>query len=306
MKKVSIPTLIVAGLVVLILLAFACTFQVSFSEVAVKVRLGKADQRSIIDKPDIYFRWPLLESVEQYDVRLQTMDTPETEIKTVDGKNVIIASYAVWQIKDPLQFYKSVRKMGRAEEQMRTRLAQVQAAVVGRRSLSNFVNLDQQLVDRNYEELFKEMHDAVAPGLAADFGIDVKEIGIRRISLPKEVASEVAKSMIQDRKTLAAAYLQEGKARADAIKARAESDANQIMAFANRKAQEISSAGIQASERILSQIRAEDREFFEWLRWLEALKVSLANRTTIFIDQSSPFFAPFVKPPVPAEQRPQP
>ena len=305
MHKVSIPTLIIGGLVVLILLAFACTFEVGFSEVAVKVQLGKADKGSIITEPGIRFRWPWpIDRIETYDVRLRTMDTPETEIKTSDGKNIIVGSYAVWTIGDPLQFYTRAGSIGRAEEQMRSRLSQVQAAVFGDKKLSDFVNLDAAQTDVNYDKLLAQMVDNVGPGLLKDYGIEVKKIGVRRISLPKEATQQVFDAMRQERNKLAATYRQEGRSRAEGIKARAEANAKSILAFADRRAQEIKSAGIQASTRILSQIPEADRAFFEWLRWLDALRASLAQKTTIFLDEKSPLFDPFVHPPVAPETQP--
>ncbi len=303
MSRVSVPTLIIAVLVVFILLTFACTHEVAFYQAAVKVRFGQP--QAIITTPGLKFRWPWpVEMIERYDTRLRTMDSAETEVKTVDGKNIILGIYAVWKIGNPLHFYTSVRTIARAEEQMRTRLAQAQAAVVGQKTLGDFVNLDRQLLETNYRTILDEMRASVAEPLSADYGIQLTEIGLRRISLPKEVTREVFKSMIQDRKKLATKYREEGKSRAEAIKARAEGDARQILAFADWKAQQIRSAGVQATTRILEQINAADREFFEWLRWLDALRLALKQKTTIFIDQTWPFFGPFVNPPVPAESKP--
>lgn len=317
MGKASIPTVIIAGLVVVIMLTFAGTYQVAFNEVAVKVRFGKADEDSIIREPGLKFRWPWpIESIETYDTRLRTLDTPETEIKTVDGKNVIMGAYAVWRIAEPLQFYTRVRTVPEAERQMRARISNVQAAIVGQSTLADFVNLDAQRLETSYDGLLKDMLDktemrdgeprevGVRNRLLRDFGIEIREIGIRRISLPKEVTQEVFKSMQQERRATAERYRGEGKSRAAAIKARAEADAEQILAFADSKAQEIKSAGYQAKTRILKQIDETDREFFEWLRWLDALKASLKQRTTIFLDQNSPLFEPFVKPPIVAEEQP--
>jgi membrane protease subunit HflC len=307
MNKISIPTLLVAALVVLILVVFAFTYQVAFHQVAIKVRFGQADERSVIREPGLKFRWPWpVESVAVYDARLRTLDTPEAEIKTEDGKNVVVGAYAVWKIADPLQFYRQAprRSVEEAEKQMRSRLSQAQTTVIGKSTLADFLSLDAERNDRRYDQLLQEMRDNVAPGLRADYGIEVCQVGIRRISLPKEAAEQVFESMRQERNKLAARYRQEGRSRAEGIKARAEANAKQILAFAERRAREIESAGIRASTRILEMIPQEDREFFEWLRWLDALRASLAQKTTIFLDQKSPLFAPFVNPPVPVETRP--
>ncbi len=312
MSKVSIPTLVVALLVVAIFITYMCTFQVAFYEKAVKVRLGKP--LDTIPDPGLKFRWPWpIDVIERYDTRLRTLDTPEMEVKTADGKNVIVGTYALWRIQDPLKFYNRVRLVGRAEDHMRSRISHVEAAVIGQKTLNDFVSPDPELVEQSYEQMLQDMLEeeqqvegeegdiGLRAGLARDFGIELVDLGVRRISLPKEVSQEVFKSMRQERKTLAARYREEGKSRAAAIKARAEADANSILSFAETKAEEIKSFGYQASARILAKIQETDRELFEWLRWLDALDVALKERATIFLDNNWPFFEPFVNPPIPAE-----
>lgn len=307
MSRLSLPTLIIAGLVVAILLTFMCTYQVNFYEVAVKVRLGQADEDSVIWEPGLKAKWPRpIERVVKYDTRLRTLDTPETEIKTIDGKNVIVGSYAVWKVAKPLRFYNRARTIETAESQMRSRISQAQAAVIGKSRLSDFVNLDRTRVDENYRTLFASLRDAVHDKLLTDYGIEVTQIGIRRISLPKETTQQVFESMRQERNRLATEYREEGKSEAQAIVARAEAEAKAIQAFANRLAQEIKSAGVQAATNIFQRIEAQDREFFEWLRWLDALKAALAQETTIFLDQHwpRPMYDAFTNPPVGADDRP--
>lgn len=313
MSRISISFLVLVLLVILILLAYASTYQVSFHEVAVKVRLGKADEDSVVREPGLKFRWiKPIETIQKYDIRLRTLDTPETEIKTLDAKNVIIGSYAVWRIREPLQFFRRARSVDEAERHLRSRIAQIQATVVGQHTLVDFVNLDADELEQSYEEMLTAMRGKISEtedgglayeggigqGLLDDYGIELREIGIRRISLPQDVTQEVFKSMQQERNRIAARYREEGKSRAEAIKARAQSEADAILSFADTKAQQIKSAGYRAATSILARIAEEDREFFEWLRWLDALKAALSQKTTIFLDQDWPFFGPFVDPPV--------
>lgn len=302
MSKASIPSLIIAGLVVVILLTYLCTYQVAFNEVAIKIRFGQADDDSVIRgdvAPGLKFRWPWpVERIRKYDIRLRTLDTPEAEIKTIDGKNVIIGAYAVWQIETPLQFLVSAQTVGEAQKQMRSRISQAQAAVIGQSRLSDFVNLDRERVRLNYTQLLDDVKAGVYDKLLIDYGIAVREIGIRRISLPQETTKQVFESMRQERNKLATELREEGKSEAEGIVARATQESAQILAFADRKAEEIRSAGTQAVSRIYAQIEQQDREFFEWLRWLDTLRTALAQRTTIFIDKSWPMHEVFVNPPV--------
>jgi membrane protease subunit HflC len=299
MRRVPIPSLIVATVVVAVLVVYAVTFQVRFSQVAVRVLLGKADQSSVVRDPGLYLRWPWpIESIVKYDKRYHVLDTPESEIKTKDGKNIIVACFAVWRIARPLDFKIAVETERRAEGFLRARINETRSAIIGKTEMSRFVSLDASELEQSHAEIERQMLALAAKPILDEWGIEVKSIGIRRISLPEEVSKKVFESMIQERQALAARYREEGTAEAETIKAEAESAKSQILAFARRKAQEIESAGVRAATKTLEQINAEDKDFFIWLRRLDALKAALQERSTIFFDTNHELFRDFVQSPV--------
>ncbi|MBN2448049.1 MAG: hypothetical protein JXO22_15070 [Phycisphaerae bacterium] len=291
MKKIPFATLIVAAGLFVLFAIYACSFQVRFSDVVVKVTLGKADESSVYDQPGWKFRWPWpIETITRYDRRLRTLDIPELEIKTRDEKNVIVGAYALWKITNPLQFYKSAPNELGAIEQIRARLNQVRAAAVGRREMIEFVNLNEAILNASYDALEAEMLSEAKAGIAKDYGVDLVRFELRRNSLPTEATQAVFEQMRKEREIKATGYAQAGKSAASTIEAKAKANADQIMSFAARRAQEIASAGVQASTHILARIEDQDREFFEWLRWLDAVKAALQQRSTIFLDSNSPMF----------------
>jgi membrane protease subunit HflC len=298
MKKVPIPSLIVALIVVAALVTYAVTFQVRFSQVAVRVLLGNADEDSVIRNPGLYAKWPWpIETVVKYDKRFKVLDTPESEIKTADGKNVVVGCFAVWRIAQPLEFKIAVETERRAEELLRARINETRSSIIGKHDMSEFVSLDAEQLESSHEEIERQMLALAGPAILDEWGIEVVRIGVRRISLPEEVSQKVFESMIQEREKMAAKYREEGAALAESIKAEAESAKNQILAFAQSKAQEIESKGTRAATRTLAQISKEDEPFFIWLRRLDALKAVLQERTTIFFDSKSELFKDFVEPP---------
>ncbi len=307
MSRIPVP-LLTAGIVVALLLVYAFSFEVRFSEAAVKVRFGQAGPEDVITEPDLKFRWPPpIDRVERYDVRLRTLDTTEGEITTQDGKNVVVGNYAIWRIKEPLKFMIAVETVARAEEELRARINQRRAAVIGSEDLSAFVNLNEEQVKANYDRIEdallngKDTESADGRSLKQraldDFGIELVRVDIRRISLPEDTTQSVFQQMVAERQKEAARFREEGKSQAQTIVAQAEAASQQILAFAGRKAAETRTQGIRASTRILEQIAAEDAEFFEWLRWLDALRASLRQRSTIFLDNNSALFEKFVAPP---------
>lgn len=304
MKKVPIPSLIVALIVVAALVTYAVTFQVRFSQVAVRVLLGNADEGSVIREPGLKAKWPWpIETVVKYDRRFRVLDTPESEIKTADGKNVIVGCFAVWRIAQPLEFKIAVETERKAEELLRARINETRSSIIGKHDMSEFVSLDAEQLESSHEEIERQMLALAGPAILNEWGIEVVRIGVRRISLPEEVSQKVFESMIQEREAQAARYREEGAALAETIKAEAESAKNQILAFAQSKAQEIESKGTRAATRTLAQISEEDAPFFIWLRRLDALKAVLQERTTIFFDSEIELFKDFVQPPaeLPAE-----
>lgn len=298
MSRIPVPTLVTAVFLVLVLVIYSVTFQVRFSEAAVKVRLGQASAASVIREPGLYWKLPPpIEFVRKYDTRMRVLETPETEVKTQDGQNIIVGCFAMWRVADPYLFSIRVPVEREAEEKLRTRVNETRATVIGHKRMSDFVNLDRERVNASYTQIEKEMLDAAAPGIRNDYGIELLRVGVRRISLPQEATQTVLESMKQEREKLAARYREEGKSLAAAITASAESARKQILSFAERKAQEIESAGVKASERIFEQIGTEDKDFFIWLRYLEALEASLKQKTTLFLDSQTDIFQYFVKPP---------
>ena len=296
MKRIPIPTVVTAIVLVLILVTYAITYQVRFSEAVVKVRFGKP--KDVVTNPGLKLKWPYpIETVKNYDIRLRVLDTPETEIKTVDAQNVIVGCFAIWHIEDPLLFFISVPVERTAEDKLRDRINESRAKVIGQHGWSDFVNLDNKLIADSYARIEQEILQDCADGILRDYGVKVERVGIRRISLPEEATASVQKSMQQERNRMAARYREEGESLKEAIIARADSQSKQILAFAERKAKEIEAAGVKASQRVFEQIAEEDTEFFIWLRWLEALEAALKTRTTIFFDTRDEIFEHFSKPP---------
>ena len=229
------------------------------------------------------------------------------EIKTKDGKNIIVGNYALWRIKAPRTFVDRRLTIREAEERLRARINQRRAAVIGNEDLSDFVNLNEELVNANYNRIEDTMLNgkqvegedvgiSLKESVLADFGIELVKVDIRRISLPEETTQSVFQQMIAERQKEAARFREEGKSRAQTITAQALADRDKIISFTRRKAEEISSTGVQASTGILKQIETEDAAFFEWLRWLDALSVALRQKSTIFLDNNSALFERFQPP----------
>ena len=95
------------GLILLGLAFYAFTWQLREGSTAIRLRLGKAV--AVVDSPGLHGKlpWPV-DQIVVLDARRRVLKTRHTEMLTRDKKNVILLSYVVWRIEDPLLYYQSV------------------------------------------------------------------------------------------------------------------------------------------------------------------------------------------------------
>ena len=96
-------------IVVLVLTLLAIAYRasstiVSEGDSAIVVRLGNPTR--VLDTPGLYFTLPYsVEEVVTIDRRRRTFQTQHTEMLTKDKKNVVLVSFVIWSVSDPLKFF---------------------------------------------------------------------------------------------------------------------------------------------------------------------------------------------------------
>jgi len=312
MKKVS--ALLLAGAIGVTLLVYMVAFQVRFNEVAVVTTFGKASEGSIKNTDGkgagLYLKWPWpIQDVRRYDARVRILEDRLEQQETLDKQVVILSTYVSWKIGNPLDFYRSMRNEQNAERYLLDRLRTARAEV-GNYSFDDLTNVDPAALK------LAEVEEAVLRRMRTDissqqYGVEVDNVGIKRIILPQDVAEKVFERMSLTRQRLAQSARSEGEAVARSIRARARSAQQRILAFADRRAQDIRSEGDQAAARYYATF-ARNEDFAIFIRKLESLETTLANNTTFLLDtRIVPFdvleegaAAPGAAPPAPAAGRP--
>ncbi|MFY7895599.1 MAG: SPFH domain-containing protein, partial [Phycisphaerales bacterium] len=85
---------LVAGLVVVVLASFAFTFQVRFTEAAVKTTFGKATAESVITEPGLRFRLPYpFQEVTKYDTRMRLLAMKVETQQTADNRQIAVETF---------------------------------------------------------------------------------------------------------------------------------------------------------------------------------------------------------------------
>ena len=284
MKNITITTFILLILVVLGLLFFS--FQVREIESALVTTFGRPTRQ--ITEPGWYFKWPPpIEWVHKFDSRMIDFESALVETTTKGAVPIIIKTYVVWKIAEPLKFFNSVETVKEAENKLRSQLKDTQNRIVGQYSFSEFVNSDksQIKIDRIEQKMLSDLQLAVRD----NYGIEVKALGIKQLKISEEVSKDVFERMRAERNHRTETTVSEGQAEAAKIKTDADSKKAELLATAQARATAIRGQGDAEAAQYYKLLEA-DPEFAIFLRNIEALKEILKERSTIvFSADTEPF-----------------
>ncbi|MDG2252700.1 MAG: protease modulator HflC [Methylophilaceae bacterium] len=279
---INISRLAVVFFTLLILLSLS-TFTVDQREHAVVFRLGEIV--SVKPDPGLYFKVPLVENVRFFDKRILTYDSNQPDrFITSEKKNVLVDSYIKWRITDPAKYYVSVNGDERqAERRLTQTVNDGLRAEFGKRTIQEVVSGERSEI----MNIIKERADSDSRSI----GIEILDVRIRRVDLPKEVSESVYQRMNAERKSVANELRSQGFAESETIRADAEKQRDIIITDAYREAQIIKGQGDAKASRIYAETFSKNPEFYDFYRSLEAYRKSFDGKDDIMVlDANSDFF----------------
>lgn len=276
MKRRWIPF---AALAVLMLLL--ASFQVTEGSHAVVTRFGKPVR--VVENAGLHFKLPSpIDSVVPIDMRMHLLDPEPGNYLTQDKKNLLVDSFLVWAVDDPLQFYKAVSSRGGAE----ARLSEVLRSVVGD-VLSSYDFADILTIEGEQSGLARiavDLQAAAAERVQANrMGLRIASFQVKRLNFPDQNKRAVFNRMEQDRQTISAGFRAEGKEEYDKIKAQTDREEAELLADARRRAAEIIGTANAEANRIYNDAYTADPELYQFLRQLEAAEQSFAGNDNLIV-----------------------
>ena len=186
---------LIALLVVLFVLADASLFTVDQTEQVLVTQFGEI-VRPIRD-PGLKSKLPFVQSIITFDKRLLSVELPDEEVILGDQRRLIVDSFAVYRITDPLKYYQAV---GPGQFAIQGRLNSIVTASL-RRVLGNNQLLDVLSADR--ERIMASIRDQVNAEMP-EFGVSIEDVRIRRADLPPENTQAILQRMQSERQRVAA------------------------------------------------------------------------------------------------------
>jgi len=266
MKNIAITIFIV--LIVAIMVLYLVSFQVREIESVLVTTFGKPTRE--ITEPGWYFKWPApIQRVHPFDSRMRVFEAELGETTTKGAVPIIINTFIVWKIAEPLEFFNAVGTIKEAENKLRSQLGDTQNKVIGRHYFAEFINSDPAKI--KFEEIQDEMLTDLKQAVRTDYGIEIKTLGIKQLKVSEDVSKDVFERMRAERNRKTEATIAEGNAEATRIRADADSKKTELLAAAQARAKAIRAEG-DAEAAKYYKLLDEDPEFAIFLRKIEALK----------------------------------
>lgn len=275
---------IALGIVLLLLLLANSIYVVDQRAVAVLLEFDK--YKEAVVEPGLHFKIPFAQSVFKMDKRMLT-GRGKTTVPIADQLSVDVDYYVKWRIADVPAYY---RNTGGSQQLAADRLlpgvdGSLREALASR-SLEQLVSGDRDEIDQAVEK--------GAQAAAHELGIELVDLRIKTLTLPKDVADAWLERMRGERKRVADEVRAKGKEEADQIRAAADSDAQTTQAEAYRKAETLRGEGDGRAAEIYAKVYGEDPEFYAFYRSLNAYRDAFqGKRDVLVIEPKGEFFRYF-------------
>jgi membrane protease subunit HflC len=200
-------------------------FIVHQNEQAIVLEFGKPVK--IISDPGLYWKIPVVQTVDYFDKRILDLDTAPQEVTAVRPEAHRRRCLCALSHRQSLLFYQSVRD----ERMVRSRLGPIIESAL-RRVLGG--STFQDVVRDKREALMKRIAQQVNEE-GKEFGLEVVDVRIKRADLPEQNSKNIFDRMRAERQREAAEFRAEGAGAANRIRATADREVTIIKAEATRR-----------------------------------------------------------------------
>ncbi len=298
--------------IVVFIIARACLVVTYENQFKLIRRFGKVER--IISTPGISFKIPFFETVDTVPDEILLYDLPASDVITSDKKTMIVDSYVLWRVTDPLKFAQTLSgSVMNAENRIDTIVYNAtkntisnmtQDAVILSRDgkmtvtvtaddtdvVSRDMTVDEETEVVEITSLTEEIMNQIN-NIESQYGIEILTVDVKKLDLPDDNKQAVYTRMISERENIAAQYNAEGLAQAQIIMNTTDREVAITLSNAEAEAARIIAEGEAEYMRILSDAYSDESkaDFYSFVRALDALKASMTGEEdTIILSEDSP------------------
>ena len=237
-------------------------------------------------QPGLHFKIPFVNTIEKYDVRIQTMDRAAERFFTVHKEELLVDSFVKWRIKDLQKYFKTVKNRTKAENRLDQKINNSIKVQIAQKTIS-------EVVAGNRAEIMSIVQAAI-DAEAESIGVEVIDVRLKRVDLADSIQASVYQRMQSERQRIANENRATGNEEAIEIRANADRQKVELVAEAEKNAQIIRGEADALATKIFADSFGQDTEFYEFYRSLNAYKTTFNSpQDLIILDPESDFFKHF-------------
>lgn len=264
--------------VILAILFLSSAYTLKENEFGLIKEFGKVVETKA--EAGLYFKKPFIQSVMKLPKEEQLYDLAASDVITSDKKSMIADCYVIWQIKDPLTYYQTLKSTSNAESRI---------DVLVYNSMKNVISStkqDEVIQGKDGTLSIKIMDNLSGKNSADQYGISINSVEMKLLDLPSDNKEAVYSRMISERNKIAAQYKAEGESEAQQIRNDVDYKVRVILSDAEKDAKSIIAEGEAEYMKIIQAAynSPERKDFYQFLRGLDATKASLSEGTMVIID----------------------
>lgn len=273
-----LPVLAIAAFGVL-----SAIFIVDEREKALVMQFGRVV--AVKEDPGLYFKIPIMQTVETYDDRILSYDLAEIEVTPADDRRLVVDAFARYRIEDVALFREAVGSGGipRAERRLEPILESQLREILGTVSSNAILSEDRASL--------MALIAGGARSRAATLGLRIIDVRLKRTDLPEQNLEATFDRMRAERIREATDERARGAEAAQRIRAQADRTVVELVSDAQRQAEIIRGEADAERNRTFAEAFSRDPEFFEFYRSLTAYSRALqGSNSTLVLSPDSEFF----------------
>jgi membrane protease subunit HflC len=304
-------TIIIILIIVVAVFMFSSLYVVDEREQIVVTMFGKAIGKPIVE-PGLKWKLPFVHHVNKFPKNLLEWDGDKGQVPTKDKTFIWVDIFARWRIKEPLLLFEKLHDESGAHRKLDDIIDAAVRNLITSHSLIEAVrNTDREMeLEITDQEGFldssttviefgrSKMCEAILaqsrPKLE-DFGIELVDVGFKRINYVEDVLRKVYERMIAERKQIAEKHRSEGRGESSKINGEKEKELERIKSDAYKKAQVIRGKADAKATRIYAAAYNKDPEFYSFLKTLDLYKKSFDSTNTVIMSTKNNDFLKYMK-----------
>ncbi len=278
-KKIIYTAIFALIIIIAAIVLFSSMYTVREDEFGIVKMFGKIT--TVRDEAGLYLKVPFVEEVSSLPKNKLMYDVPSSELLTSDAKSLVVDNYVIWVIEDPTLFTQRVGTVNEMEKRLDATIYSVVKNTMGTKLQTEIISAGEG----NRNEVNKQITEQVNSNLSSEYGVSVLSVEIKKLDLPTDNESAVYARMISDREQIAAALKAEGELEASKIRNETDKQAAIIVSAAKAESDKISGEAEAEYMRIMAAAynSTEKQEFYEFLRSLDAARISMSDGKKVLI-----------------------